>query len=121
MTGCEMKVMIVGWIKNFISAILPEQISQGAQTFEKKAKAKLIDVTDGVSLAEEARKRSSELLSMIRKGGVNIDQLRFWLNSRRKVKGQLSDAFDMPDITEEITEKINEIAKEDPFYRKMFG
>lgn len=113
--------MIVGWIKNFIWSILPEQIGQGAQAFEKKAKARLIDVTDGVSLAEEARKRSSELMSIVRKGGGHLDQLRFWLSARRKVKGNLADAFDAPDIMDEITEKILEVAKEDPFYRKMFG
>lgn len=114
MARCERIAMIVGWIKNFIG--------QGAQAFEKKAKPRLIDVTDGVSMTEEAaRRRSSELLSMVRRGGDQIDRLRFWLNARRRARNNLADFYDMPDVMDEVTEKIVEVAKEDPFYRKLFG
>jgi hypothetical protein len=113
--------VIVGWLKNIITAILPDSIGQGAQAFERKARPRLIDVTDGVSMTEEAHRRSKELLSVIRRGGAQIDRLRFWLNARRRTRGNLADFYDMPDIMDEVTEKIVEAAKEDPFYRKMFG
>ncbi len=119
--------MIVNWLQNILGAILPDapnapnRIGQGAQTFEKKSKAKLINVTEGASLSEEARKRSVELLSMVRKGGVPIDRLRFWLQARRKVRSNLADAYDTSEIREEITEKILEVAKEDPFYKRLFS
>ena len=112
--------MIVGWFKNFISAILPERIGQGAQAFESKSKAKLIDVTDGVYLTEEARKRSLELLTIVRKGSVHLNRFLLWLNVRRKAKGQVADFFDLPEIMEEVTEKIVEAADIDPFYKKLF-
>ena len=121
MPVCEMVDVIARLIKNIITSILPEHIGQGAQAFEKKAKPRLIDVTDGVSMAEESRKRSNELLSVIRRGGVQIDRLRFWLNARRRTRGSLADFYDMPDIMDEVTEKIVEAAREDPFYRKLFG
>lgn len=117
--------MIVGWFKNLFASERPEHasgsIAQGAQTFEKKAKAQLIDVTDGVSMTEEARKRSTELLSMIRRGGIQIDRLRLWLTTRRKIKNSVADFYDMPEIMDEVTEKILDAAQEDPRVRKLFS
>lgn len=121
MTRCEIADMIVSWIKNIITAILPEQIGQGAQAFERKSRSRLIDVTHGASMTEEARRRSTELLSMVRQGGVQIDRLRFWLNARRRVRSKLADFYDMPEIMDEVTEKIVEVSKEDSRLRKMFG
>jgi hypothetical protein len=111
---------MINWVKNILSAIMPMSVGQGAETFEKKAKARLIDVTEGVSLAEEARKRSMELLSVIRRGGVSLDRLRLWLSIRRKTKKGLADFYDMPEIMDEVTEKILEAAEFDPFYKRMF-
>jgi secreted Zn-dependent insulinase-like peptidase len=116
-----MKDVIVGWFKNLFAFARPEEIGQGAQTFERKAKAKLIDVTDGVSLTEEARRRSTELLSMIRRGGTQIDRLRLWLTARRKIKNSVADFYDIPDIMDEVTEKILDAAQKDSRLRKMFG
>jgi hypothetical protein len=113
--------MIVGWFKNLFASGRSESIGQGAQSFERKAKVQLIDVTDGVSLTEEARKRSTELLSMIRRGGIQIDRLRLWLTARRKIKNSVADFYDIPDIMDEVTEKIIDAAQEDPRLRKMFG
>lgn len=115
--------MITGWVKNIIASILPTEsntVGQGAQAFEKKSKARLIDVTEGASLAEEARKQSMELLSMIRKGGAQFDRLRLWINVRRKTRGALADFYDIPEVMEEVTEKIREVAEHDPFYRRLF-
>ena len=113
--------MIVGWFKNLFASDRPEHLGQGAQTFEKKAKAHLIDITDGVSMTEEARKRSTELLSMIRRGGIQIDRLRLWLTTRRKIKNSVADFYDMPEIMDEVTEKILDAAQEDTRVRKLFG
>ncbi|HEX5037380.1 MAG TPA: hypothetical protein VFX30_09510 [bacterium] len=117
--------MIVGWFKNLFASGRSEHpsdaIGQGASSFEKKAKVQLIDVTDGVSLTEEARKRSTELLSMIRRGGIQIDRLRLWLTTRRKIKNSVADFYDMPEIMDEVTEKILDAAQEDTRVRKLFG
>lgn len=117
----EMKDVITGWIKNIFAAILPEQLGQGAQAFEKKVKPRLIDVTDGVSLTEEAQKKSLELLSMIRRSGSHIDNLRLAFDVRRRTKKSLADFYDMPEIMDEVTEKLIEVAKEDKRVRKIFG
>jgi hypothetical protein len=113
--------MIVGWFKNLFGVARPEEVGQGASAFERKAKVNLIDITDGVSLTEEARRRSTELLSMIRRGGIQIDRLRLWLTARRKVKNNIADFYDIPDIMDEVTEKILDAAQEDPRLRKLFS
>lgn len=116
-----MKGVITGWIKNIFAALLPEQLGQGAQAFEKKVKPRLIDVTDGVSLTEEAQKKSLELLSMIRRSGSHIDNLRLAFDVRRRTKKGLAAFYDIPEIMDEVTEKLIEVAKEDKRVRKMFG
>ena len=117
--------MITGWIKNIFTAILPEQLGQGAQAFEKKAKARLSasnsENTDGGSVLEEAQKKSLELLSLLRRSGSEIDGLRLAFNLRRKTKKNLADGFDMPEIMDEVTEKLIEAAKEDRRLRKILG
>lgn len=116
--------MIVGWFKNLFAPARPEEserIGQGAQSFERKARPRLIDVTEGISLSEEARKRSTELLSLLRRGGIHIDRFRLWLSARRKIKNNLADFYDTPEIMDEVTEKILDAAQEDPRLRKMFG
>lgn len=115
--------MITGWVKNIISSVLPaapNPVGQGVQAFEKKAKAKLVDVTEGVSVTDEVRRRSLELLSMIRRGGVQLDRLRLWINVRRKMRENLADFYDIPEIMDEVTEKIREVAEHDPFYKRLF-
>lgn len=116
---------MIGWVRNILSVFLPPgqagQIGQGAQAFERKAKARLLDVTDGVKLAEEVRRKSAELLNMVRKGGAGMDRLRLWLGVRRKVKRGLVEAYeDLPDLVDEVTEKIREAAEHDPFLRRLF-
>lgn len=124
--------MITGWVKNLIFSVIPGgadqrpnegagQIGQGAQTYEKKSKAKLIDVTDGLFVAEEARRQSQELFTIVRKGGSHLDRIRFWLGARRKVKQNMADFYDIPGILEEVTEKITEVSQHDPYYKKLFS
>ena len=112
--------MIVGWIKNIFAAILPEQL-QGAAAFEKKAKPRLTEADEEAPSTEEAQKKSSELLSMIRRSGSQIDDLRLAFNMRRKVKKNLADFYDSPDVVDEVTEKLIEAAKRDKRIRKIFG
>ena len=114
---------MIGWIHNLIGAILPNSVGQGAQTFEKKARAKLIDVTDAASLNEEARRKSLELLSMTPKGSVKVDRFPFSSSTRirKKVKKNITPFYDTAEIMDEITERVVEAAKEDPFYKKLFG
>lgn len=117
-------MMITGWMKTLMSSLFPrasEVVGQGAQAFEKKAKAKLVDVTEGLFLTEEARKQNALLGKIVSKSGGRLNGILFGLNSRRKVKKNLADFYDTPEIIDEITEKIREVAEHDPFYRKLFS
>lgn len=117
--------MITNWFKSIVSNLIPrtvESIGQGAQTFEKKAKAKLIDVTEGAFLTEEAIKKGLERLAVLRGEGSPLDRFRLWAGTRRKTKKELATFYgDAPEIFDEVTEKIREAASHDPFYRKLFS
>src|SRR5689334_3782619 len=122
MTLCEIEIMIVGWIKNMISSILPEdaaqkgqenKIGQGAKAFEEKAKDKLIDSMDETAFSREAQQKSLNLMSIIQKGGVPLEKLPMKLNARRKVQKNIVDFYDMDEITEKVIGRIEEDS-EDP-------
>lgn len=112
------------WIKNIISSILPwtnsQTMGQGAQAFEEKAKAKLIGVTDGVYLSEEARKKSMEYYALARKTGTPLERPPLWSEVRKKVKKNVANFYDIEEVMDEITERIVEAAQHDPFYKKLF-
>ncbi|MBI3541255.1 MAG: hypothetical protein HY073_03855 [Deltaproteobacteria bacterium] len=92
-----------------------QSIRQGAYEAERKS--------EGISLLEEARKKSIDLLSIVGKTGIRMFRLPLRLSIKRKVRKNLSEAFDFPEadeITERIADQIAEAAKEDPFYRRLF-
>jgi len=97
-----------------------EATGQGAQAFERKARAELIDVAEGSKLSEEARRKSSELLSKIQMSGAPSAPIPTWSQVRSKVKRGISDFYDFDDVVDEITEKLEEVAKVDPFYKRLF-
>ncbi len=99
----------------------PEASAQGAQAFEKKAKVKLVDIAEGFLHIEEARKKNVALGEIVAKSGGKLDGLLFRINSRRKVKKNIADFYDMPEIVDEVTERIREAAEHDPFYKKLFS
>ncbi len=109
---------MVTWVRNVISSILPASLGQGGETFEKKEKPRLFDVTDGYFLVEEARKWG---LSMVRKGRTELDEVRDKLRARRFVRKNISEVYDLPEIIDEVTEKIYEASREDHRFRNLFG
>jgi len=115
---------MINWVKNLFGfpSTAPEQVGQGAQAFEKKARAKLKEepqeeerLTD-----EEARRRSMALFSVTRKGGSEPVRFPLSMSVKNKAKKSIADFYDIPEIMEEITEKIQEAAEVDPFYKKLF-
>ena len=112
---------MIGWVKDILVSILPESVGQGAETFEKKTKPQLIDVSEGVSFVEEARRQSVALMERMKKSGTKADKLRAWIKARRKVKENLADFYDIPGVMEEVTERMIEAAEFDPFYKKLFS
>ena len=117
--------MNTSWINKIFTSVLPkgstEATSQGAQSFEKKdKKARLIDVTDGIHMSEEARRKSMEFFSIANRGGQKVNRPPLWSQVRKKVKGNIADDYNMDEIIDEVTEKILEAAQEDPFYKKLF-
>lgn len=110
---------MVTWFKGVLSTVLPSSIvGQGGEAFEKKAKPKLLDVTDGFYLVEEAKKLG---VSFIRRSRLDFDDLKARLLTRRKARKHLAACYDLPEIVDEITEKIAEVSREDSYFKRMMG
>ena len=125
--------MITNWVKNILHTmksgaregvhadshesanLAGNLIGQGAQAFEKKSRAKLIDVAEGVSFAEQARRQSLLLKSKTVPTGVP-STLNMKSQIRRRVRGNLADFFDVPEVVDEVTEKL----ENDPYFRSKF-
>ena len=113
--------MISFWIKNILSNG-PEGLMQGAKAFEKKMRTTLADVADmELPSPEDVRRRSKEFMGVLMNSGNPIDRLRLWLSTRRKVKQNLADFYDLPEITEEVTGKLLESMLEDPRLQKRMS
>ena len=119
--------MITVWVKNMLLSLLPgnqaQEVGQGAQAFEKRAKARLgNEEEDEITSpdSEETRQKSIELLSKAPKEGSKVDRIRTWMNVRRGVRKELDECYKMPEIMEEVTEKLREAAANDTFYKKWF-
>ncbi|MDO8461714.1 MAG: hypothetical protein Q7S98_02520 [Deltaproteobacteria bacterium] len=112
---------MIQWIKSIVGHVMPNVISQGAKEADDD-KGFLIDVAEGAYLAEKAGEKGALLLGMIQKGGSEMAKLQMVYNVRKKVKKQISPAYEnVPDIVDEITERVVEAALADPHYKKLFG
>ncbi len=113
------------WVKKITGTLPPitsqEAGRQGAQTFERRSKKReLIDLTEASSFAEEARKQSIALMNRLRSsGGARPTQVPSWRQIKKGVRENLSEAYDFEDIVDEITEKLEDVADQDPFFKKL--
>ncbi|QQR80925.1 MAG: hypothetical protein IPJ69_01890 [Deltaproteobacteria bacterium] len=113
------------WVKKITGAVpnvnSQESARQGAQTFERRSKKReLIDLTEASSFAEEARKQSFALMNRLRStGGARPTQVPTWRQIKKGVKENLSDAYGFEDLVDEITEKLEDVAEQDPFFKKL--
>ncbi len=104
-----------------IFALLPHVGQQGASELEKKrSKPNLLDVMEARFLSEEARKRNLELGSLIRKDRLSLGKKRLRKGVRKKVEKVVASHYNHPEILDEVTEKLVDVAREDPRYRRWF-
>lgn len=115
--------MVIKWIKSVagqVNAAASKLQDDEARTLRKGTK--LIDV------AHEAVKKSSAtdqeaLDGLVKIGWPNVQREQFKGKIRKKVWELVSDESGAasPEMVEEITERIADVAEVDPFYKKMFG
>lgn len=110
---------MVNWFKGILSSVLPSPIvGQGAQEADKKEKPHLFDVADGYFLAEEARKLG---VNFVRRSRSDFENLWSRMGVRRKVRKNIAEFYDLPDLVDEVTEKIVEYSREDSRFKKFLG
>ncbi|MBI2083788.1 MAG: hypothetical protein HYT76_09535 [Deltaproteobacteria bacterium] len=114
---------MVHWFKGIFSASRPETLSgeaikQGAEVSEKRGKPKLIDLTDGFYLVEAAKKWGAYFF---RRNRDDFADFRQHVKTHRKVRKHIADFYDLPDIVDEVTEKILAASKEDERFKQLFS
>ena len=102
-----------------------EKLGQGAQAFERKAKASLFtnegEKNSSLELeSENIKQQNLKLLRLVQEEGPPaMDRVPLRYKIRKKVKEGLVDAYDVPEITDEVTERLVEAAQMDARIRKM--
>lgn len=108
-------------IRNLFS-LLPHVIQQGAEEKDKKrAKPKLLDMVEARFLSEEARQRNLELGSLIRKDRLALERQQTRRKVKQKVEKVIAAHYRLPEIVDEVTEKLTDAAHQDPKLRSWFG
>ncbi|MBI2981892.1 MAG: hypothetical protein HYY44_06330 [Deltaproteobacteria bacterium] len=95
-----------------------EAIRQGAEVSEKRARPRLIDLTDGFYLVEAAKKWGAYLF---RRNKDDFSDFYQHVKTHRKVRQNVADFYDLPDIVDEVTEKILSASKEDERIKRLFS
>lgn len=114
---------MVNWFKEVIwpsrtERVSQEAIQQGEETTGKRTKPKLIDLTDGFYLVEAAKKWGAYFL---RRNRDDFSDFRQHVKTHRKVRQHIADIYDIPDIVDEVTEKILAVSKEDERFKQLFS
>ncbi len=113
--------MIFRAIKNIFS-LLPHLTQQGAiEKEKKKEKPRLLDVMQARFLSEEARRRNVELSALIKNNGNIVADEALQEGVEKKVNALMAPHYQHPEIMDEVTEKLTDVARHDPYYRRWFS
>ena len=112
--------MIIRAIRNLLS-LLPQIVQPAAEAWEKKRfKPRLLDVLEARFLSEEARKRNVGLAALLKQRRSDLERTVQKRAVRKKVDALIAPYYRHPDIMEEVTEKLFDVASHDPFYKRWF-
>lgn len=115
-------MVILRWIQSVISGPTIEATQaaagQSANELEKKKKknSKAIDLINA-ALVDHAE----DLDDLITSGSTIIQRRKLKKQIRKKVVSAISEAFNDPEIIEEVTERITDAAEIDPYYKNLFS
>ncbi len=114
--------MIVRYIQSLINGNTSKLVEQGAIEDSKKRKDnKLIDVSQE-SMRSQAAKQSEELNGIVKFGWPLFKKRTFRNSAKKKVWNLIARSLGMADddIVDEITDKIVDVAENDPHYQEVF-
>jgi len=115
--------MILKWIQSVSRAGEAKAAEQGeAEDRRVRKDSKLIDVAHE-ALSESAARDCDTLDALVRLGWPRVKREQFKGKVRKKVWDVVSEEAEIadPDMVEDITERIVDVAEADKYYRKMFG
>ena len=107
---------MIDWIKNRITGLFPQGVSEGTAELQKKK-----ETEDLAYLAEKTQEKGALLLGMIEKGGAEMARRSLQERARKKVKKNLLAAYDIPEVVDQVTERLVDAALADPHYRGWFS
>lgn len=115
--------MILKWVQSMGQGTTLKAAEQADEEDRKGRKdAKLVDVAHE-ALAERAAKDRATLEALARLGTPNVKREQLKGKVRKKVFDVVSEESNFstdPDMVDEITERIVDVAEADPFYKKLF-
>lgn len=115
--------MILKWLQ-LVTPGSQAQAAKASDDDERRTRheSKLKDIAHEV-LSKRAAEDCKTLEALSRYGTSHIQHKRFKAKVRKKVWDVVAQDFGEapPDMIEEITERIADVAEADPFYKKMFN
>src|SRR5262245_46613081 len=111
---------ITNFGKNEIAVKLEEFARKLNQT------AQQMGMQDPQAFAEQIRKKAAELLSILKstllQGRSRVSPPEYFRTRiKKRVMENLEESFQDPELIDQITDSLFQVAKEDPYYRYLLG
>jgi predicted nucleotide-binding protein (sugar kinase/HSP70/actin superfamily) len=111
-----------------ISNFRKNEIAVRLEEFARKLNqtAQQMGMQDPQAFAEQIRKKAAELLSLLKttlfQGRIRVSRPEFFRTRiKKRVMENLEETFQDSDLIDQITDSLVQVAKEDPYYRRLFS
>jgi hypothetical protein len=109
---------MVNWFRTVFNPTGQGDFRREDPVIAKTDKARLLDLTDGFYLVEAARRWGAQF---VRRSRLDFKDFRREVRTHRKVRQNLIPSYDIPDIVDEVTEKIVDTSRHDSRISQLFS
>lgn len=113
-------MVILKWLQRAVvgnnSEVTKAAAGQSADEKKKAEKNSSVDLVNA-TLVEHAE----DLEDLIKSGSRDIERKKLKRKVKSRVEGAIANEFNDPELVEEITERITDVAEIDPFYKRLFS
>ncbi|MBI2345393.1 MAG: hypothetical protein HYV03_00575 [Deltaproteobacteria bacterium] len=111
--------MLIRWLQQVLFGPLPNAgaLGQGEQEGRAaRAEGKLLDV-----VREALKEEAEELTELVANGVPAIRRRRMRRRVHRRVSQVIDSTWDAPEVVDEVTERLANVAEVDPYYARLFA